>query len=61
VTIWSHVKSNGGEADDTPGEREIAALVAEHRACVMRAGELRDDVLRRIDDAFGAAGAYPSN
>jgi hypothetical protein len=45
------------EADDAPGEREIAALVAEHRACVMRADELRDDVLRRIDDALGAAGA----
>jgi hypothetical protein len=45
------------EADDAPGEREIAALAAEHRACVMRAGELRDDVLRRIDDALGAAGA----
>jgi hypothetical protein len=45
------------EANDAPGEREIAALVAEHRAAVMRAGELRDDVLRRIDDALGAAGA----
>ena len=44
-------------ADDAPGEREIAILTAEHRACVMRAGELRDDVLRRIDDALGAAGA----
>ena len=42
------------EADGAPGEREIAALVAEHRACVRRAGELRDDVLRRIDDALGA-------
>jgi hypothetical protein len=45
------------EANDAPGERDIAALVAEHRAAVMRAGELRDDVLRRIDDALGAAGA----
>ena len=45
------------KADDAPGEREIAILTAEHRACVMRAGELRDDVLRRIDDALGAAGA----
>jgi hypothetical protein len=44
-------------ADDAPGEREIAILIAEHRACVMRAGELRDDVLRRIDDALGAARA----
>jgi hypothetical protein len=34
------------------GDREIAALVAEHRSCVRRAGELRDDVLRRIDDAL---------
>jgi hypothetical protein len=41
--------------DDAPGEREIAALVAEHRACVMRADELRDDVLRRIDDALVSA------
>jgi hypothetical protein len=49
------------KANDAPGEREIAALVAEHRACVMRADELRDDVLRRIDDALGAAAAYPSN
>jgi hypothetical protein len=45
------------QADDTPGEREIAALVAEHRACVTRADELRDEVLRRIDDALGMAGA----
>ena len=45
------------KADDAPGEREIAILTAEHRACVMRAAELRDDVLRRIDDALGAAGA----
>jgi hypothetical protein len=44
-------------ANDAPGEREIAILTAEHRACVVRAGELRDDVLRRIDDALGAAGA----
>jgi hypothetical protein len=44
-------------ANDAPGEREIAVLTAEHRACVVRAGELRDDVLRRIDDALGAAGA----
>jgi hypothetical protein len=40
-------------ADGAPGERDIAALVAEHRACVKHAGELRDDVLRRIDDALG--------
>jgi hypothetical protein len=48
-------------ADDGPGEREIAALVAEHRACVARASELRDDVLRRIDEALGAmrAGGSP--
>jgi hypothetical protein len=39
------------KADGAQGEREIAALVAEHRACVRRAGELRDGVLRRIDDA----------
>jgi hypothetical protein len=44
-------------ADAAPGEREIAILTAEHRACVMRAGELRDDTLRRIDDALAAAGA----
>ena len=42
------------EADGAQGERDIAALVAEHRACVTRAGELRDVVLRRIDDALGA-------
>jgi hypothetical protein len=48
------------ETDDAPGEREIAALVAEHRASVTRVGELRDDVLRRIDDALGAAGADTS-
>jgi hypothetical protein len=41
-------------ADGAPAEREIAALVAEHRACVTRANELRDDVLRRIDAALGA-------
>jgi hypothetical protein len=45
------------EADGAPGEREIAALVAEHRASVTRADELRDDVLRRIDDALGATRA----
>jgi hypothetical protein len=45
------------EVDDAPGEREFVVLTAEHRACVMRVGELRDDVLRRIDDALGAAGA----
>jgi hypothetical protein len=45
------------EADGVPAEREIAALVAEHRAAVMRAGELRDDVLRRIDDALAATRA----
>jgi hypothetical protein len=43
------------KADGAPGEREIAALVAEHRACARRAGELRDDVLRRIDAALGRA------
>ena len=43
------------EADGAPGEREIAALVAEHRACVRRAGELREHVLRRIDDALSRA------
>jgi hypothetical protein len=42
------------KADGAPAERDIAALVAEHRACVTRADELRDDVLRRIDDALGA-------
>jgi hypothetical protein len=45
------------EADGAPAEREIAALVAEHRAAVMRAGELRDDVLRRIDDELAATRA----
>jgi hypothetical protein len=45
------------EADGAPAEREIAALVAEHRAAVTRAGEFRDDVLRRIDDALGATKA----
>jgi hypothetical protein len=45
------------QADDAPGEREITALVAEHRACVIRADELRDDLLRRIDDALDAARA----
>jgi hypothetical protein len=44
-------------ADDAAAEREINALVAEHRACVMHAGELRDVVLRRIEDALGTAGA----
>jgi hypothetical protein len=43
------------EADGAPAECEIAALVAEHRACVRRAGELRDHVLRRIDDALSRA------
>ncbi len=42
------------QADAAPGDRDIAALVAEHRAWVRRAGELRDDVLRRIDDALRA-------
>jgi hypothetical protein len=42
------------ETDGAPAEREIAALVAEHRAAVTRAGELRDDVLRRIDDELAA-------
>jgi hypothetical protein len=46
-------------ADDAPGEREIADLVAEHRACVSRADELRDELLRRIDDALGTAQADP--
>jgi hypothetical protein len=43
--------------DGAPAEREIAALVAEHRAAVTRAGELRDDVWRRIDDALAATRA----
>jgi hypothetical protein len=41
------------EADEAPAEREIEVLVAEHRACVTRADELRDAVLRRIDEALG--------
>jgi hypothetical protein len=45
------------EPDGAAGEREIAALVAEHRAAVARAGELRDDVLRRIDETLGATQA----
>ena len=45
------------EADDAPAEREIDALVAEHRASVTRAGELRDCVLRRIDETLGATRA----
>jgi hypothetical protein len=45
------------KADGAPAEREIAALVAEHRAAVTRADELRDDVLRRIDDALGGTSA----
>jgi hypothetical protein len=40
------------KVDNAQTERDIAALVAEHRACVRRAGELRDDVLRRIDAAL---------
>ena len=44
-------------ADEAPAQREIDALVAEHRAWVTRAGELRDDVLRRIDEALGATSA----
>ena len=40
------------KADVASAERDIAALVAEHRAYVKRAGDLRDDVLRRIDDAL---------
>ena len=47
------------QADGAPAEREIAALVAEHRACVARAGALRDEVLRRIDDALGAGWRPP--
>jgi hypothetical protein len=47
-------------ADDAPGESEIDALVTEHRACVARAGELRDDVLRRIDEALNATGTNGS-
>jgi len=43
------------EADGAPAERDIAALVAEHRAWVRRAGELRDRVLRRIEDALSRA------
>jgi N12 class adenine-specific DNA methylase len=42
-------------ADSAPAERDVAALVAEHRCCVKRAGELRDDVLRRIDDELRGA------
>jgi hypothetical protein len=45
------------ETDAGPAEREIDALVAEHRACVARASELRNDVLRRIDEALGATRA----
>ena len=45
------------KADDASAEREIAALVAEHRAAVTSAQVLRDDVLRRIDDALGATRA----
>lgn len=41
------------QTDGGPAEREIDALVAEHRACVKRASELRDDLLRRIDEALG--------
>jgi hypothetical protein len=41
------------KADGAGEEREIAVLVAEHRTYVRRAVELRDDVLRRIDDALG--------
>lgn len=42
------------KADGARWEREVAVLVAEHRACVRRAGELREDVLHRIDDALRA-------
>jgi hypothetical protein len=42
-------------ADASSAEREIAALVAEHRACVTRAASLRGDVLRRIDEARAGA------
>jgi hypothetical protein len=45
------------KADIASGEREIAALVAEHRGYLRRAGELRDDVQPRIDDALCAAAA----
>jgi hypothetical protein len=45
------------EADDAPEAREIDALVVEHRARVARANELRDDVLRRLDEALGATRA----
>jgi hypothetical protein len=48
------------EADEAPAQREIDALVAEHRACVTRAGELRDEVLRRIDEALGPTRANGS-
>jgi hypothetical protein len=44
------------KADGAAAKREVAALVAEHRALVHRAGELRDDVLRRIDDALARHG-----
>ncbi len=43
------------KADRAGEERDIAALVAEHRTCVRRAGELRDDLLHRIDDVLGRA------
>ena len=41
--------------DASSAEREIAALVAEHRAYVIRAASLRGDVLRRIDEARAGA------
>ena len=47
-------------ADEAPAQRDIDALVAEHRAWVTRANELRDDVLRRIDEALGATRAEGS-
>jgi hypothetical protein len=49
---WASAKL--AKADGASAERDIAALVAEHRAAVTRAGELRDDLLRRIDEALGA-------
>lgn len=47
--------------DDTTGERDIAGLVAEHRACVTRAAALRAEVLRRIDEALAASAGAPAS
>jgi hypothetical protein len=40
-------------------ERDIAALVMEHRGYVARAARLREDVLHRIDDALADDGTKP--